>query len=91
MPGDTAQTSYDLEYGSATVEIQKDAMKIGGGRVLIVDDLLATGGTMKAACDLVKAVNCTVAACFVIIELTFLKGREKLPEGTVLDALIPED
>ena len=71
--------SYKLEYGENTVEIQKDAIKTGD-RVLIIDDLLATGGTMKAAIDLVELLGGEVCGALFMIELTDLKGREALKD-----------
>jgi adenine phosphoribosyltransferase len=77
LPGATIPLTYDLEYGTDTIEIQKDAVA-PGQRVVILDDLLATGGTMNAAVDLVRKVGglCAGAAC--IIELSFLNGRQRL-------------
>jgi adenine phosphoribosyltransferase len=77
LPGDIIPHTYDLEYGTDTIEIQADAVK-PGQRVVVVDDLLATGGTMKAALNLVRAVGGEVAAAACIIELDFLQGRAKL-------------
>ena len=70
---------YDLEYGSDTLEIHHDAIE-AGQRILIVDDLLATGGTARAAVDLVTAAGGTVAGLAFLVELQFLKGRDKLGE-----------
>ncbi|XP_035751081.1 adenine phosphoribosyltransferase, partial [Egretta garzetta] len=69
--------SYALEYGKAELEIQSDAVE-PGQKVVIVDDLLATGGTMSAACELMKRLKAEVLECLVIIELKLLKGSEKL-------------
>jgi adenine phosphoribosyltransferase len=77
LPGATIRHSYDLEYGTDTIEIQADAVK-SGQRVIVADDLLATGGTMRAAIDLVRKVGGSVAGALCIIELSFLKGQEKL-------------
>lgn len=77
LPGKVLQQSYTLEYGEATLEIQTDYIN-KGARVLIVDDLLATGGTMNAAIQLVKSAGAEVIECLVILELNALKGREKL-------------
>ena len=86
LPHKTRKVSYSLEYGSATVEIHEDAVK-SGNRVLIVDDLLATGGTLAATVDLVKQHGGDIVAVAVLIELDFLNGREKL-KGTPVFTLI---
>ncbi|KAF1441310.1 APT phosphoribosyltransferase, partial [Pygoscelis papua] len=77
LPGPTESVSYALEYGKAELEIQSDAVE-PGQKVVIVDDLLATGGTMWAACELMKRLRAEVLECLVIIELKLLKGSEKL-------------
>jgi adenine phosphoribosyltransferase len=77
LPYDVQSISYDLEYGSAGLEAHTDALG-PGDNVLLVDDLLATGGTAKASCELIESLGATVAACAFVIELDFLKGREKL-------------
>ena len=77
LPSETFSKTYDLEYGTDTLEIHKDAIK-PGERVLIADDLLATGGTMEAACNLVEQLGGEVVQISFLIELKFLKGREKL-------------
>ena len=77
LPGPTASESYSLEYGNNVVEIQRDSVK-PGDKVLLIDDLLATGGTMKAGCNLVERLGGEVLACQVVIELEDLKGRELL-------------
>jgi adenine phosphoribosyltransferase len=82
LPGTTASLSYDLEYGSATIEVHEDAF-VAGQRVLVVDDVLATGGTADAACRLVEQVGGTVVAFEVLVELTFLGGRERLGDREV--------
>jgi len=74
LPGKTIPYTYDLEYGSDTIEIQADAFH-PGQRVVLLDDLLATGGTMKAAAALLRQAGADVRAAACIIELTFLKGR----------------
>ena len=77
LPAETSSISYDLEYGSDTLEVHKDA--IGkGSRVLIVDDLLATGGTARAVSQLVEGLGGIVAGLGFVVELTFLNGRCKL-------------
>lgn len=77
LPADTIKESYSLEYGTDTIEMHADAIK-EGDRVLVIDDLLATGGTAVAACNLVKKVGGDVVAAAFIIELDPLKGREKI-------------
>lgn len=79
LPAKTLSESYDLEYGTATVEMHADAIA-PGDRVLVVDDVLATGGTARAAMELVRKAGGTVVGLSVLMELTFLKGREKLPD-----------
>lgn len=77
LPGRVNRASYGLEYGTDEVEIQHDAVK-PGQRVVIVDDLLATGGTIMAAAKLLRQSGAVVAGATCVIELSFLKGREKL-------------
>lgn len=77
LPFATIEQSYELEYGSNTIAIHVDAFK-PGSRVLLVDDLLATGGTAAAAAELVKKAGGVVVGARFLIELSFLKGREKL-------------
>jgi len=77
LPGPTYAQSYQLEYGTATLEIHQDAFR-PGERVLIVDDVLATGGTAVAATSLIRRAGAEVAGVAVILELTFLGGRAKL-------------
>ena len=81
--------SYDLEYGQDTLEMHKDAVG-EGHKVLIVDDLLATGGTARAVCDLVESVGGKVAGLLFVVELDFLKGREKF-DGYNVQSLIRYD
>ena len=76
LPWKTESVSYELEYGSDSIEIHVDAVE--GKRVLMVDDLLATGGTMEAAIELVRKVGGTPVAAVFVIELAFLPGRDKL-------------
>jgi adenine phosphoribosyltransferase len=85
LPGTTVRHTYALEYGTDTIEIQQDAIQ-KGTRVVLVDDLLATGGTMAAAVTLLENVGAVVPAATCIIELTFLEGRKKLkvPVETLL-------
>ena len=77
LPGATVGYSYDLEYGSDMVEIQADAVA-PGQRVVLLDDLIATGGTLRASIELIRKVGGTVVAAACLIELTFLNGREGL-------------
>ena len=77
LPAECASISYDLEYGQDTLEIHRDAVG-NGHRVIIADDLLATGGTAKAVCDLVEELGGTVAGLVFVVELEFLPGRRKL-------------
>ncbi len=77
LPADTVALEYTLEYGSNRIEIHKDAVK-PGERILIVDDLLATGGTALATAQLVEQLGGVVVACAFLINLTFLKGTKKL-------------
>lgn len=77
LPWKTASQSYELEYGTDTIEIHVDACD-KGRRILMVDDLLATGGTMEAALKLVRIIGGEPVACAVVIELGFLKGRDRL-------------
>ena len=85
LPGITVRHTYALEYGADTIEIQQDAIK-EGARVVLVDDLLATGGTLSAAVTLLERVGAVVPAAACVIELTFLEGRKKLaiPVETLL-------
>jgi adenine phosphoribosyltransferase len=77
LPGPTVALSYDLEYGSATIEVHDDSFR-AGQRVLVVDDVLATGGTAEAACRLVEQLGATVVAFETLVELAFLHGRDRL-------------
>jgi adenine phosphoribosyltransferase len=77
LPGRTVRHSYELEYGTDTIELQEDAIS-PGQRIIVVDDLIATGGTMRAAIDLAQRQGGTVAAAACIIELAFLNGRDRL-------------
>ena len=77
LPADTIKETYSLEYGTDTIEMHSDAVK-PGDRVVVIDDLLATGGTAVAACNLVKKAGAEVVSAAFIIELDPLKGREKI-------------
>lgn len=77
LPGRTVRYTYDLEYGTDTIEIQEDAV-VPGQRVVVLDDLVATGGTMRAAIDLVRQRGGDVVAAGCIIELNFLRGRGRI-------------
>ena len=78
LPSETVAEEYELEYGTATLELHRDAVR-PGERVLIVDDVLATGGTAKAAASLVERIGGKVCGISCLIELEFLHGRDKLP------------
>ena len=82
LPGKTRGVSYDLEYGSATIEIHEDSF-VGGERVLVIDDVLATGGTAAATCELLEGSDATVVAFEAVIELAFLHGRSRLADRDV--------
>ncbi len=82
LPAETASVEYALEYGTNTLEIHKDALQ-PGQRVLIVDDLLATGGTVLGTIELVKLLKADVVGLSFLVELLFLKGRERLGEYTI--------
>ncbi|MFG1684734.1 adenine phosphoribosyltransferase [Nonomuraea sp. NPDC049269] len=86
LPSETLEESYDLEYGSATIEVHRDAFT-EGDRVLIVDDVLATGGTAEATVELVRRAGAEVVGVAVLMELAFLKGRERLA-GVDLRSLV---
>ncbi len=86
LPAETARYDYALEYGTGTLEIHRDAIQ-KGQRVLIVDDLLATGGTAEATVNLVKSLGGKVAGLGFVVELDFLKGREKLKQYDVFSLL----
>ncbi|HEY0008281.1 MAG TPA: adenine phosphoribosyltransferase [Tepidisphaeraceae bacterium] len=77
LPWKTVARTYELEYGTDTLEMHADAV-IPGQRVVIVDDVLATGGTMKACCDMVSQLGGIIVGVAVLTELTFLNGREKV-------------
>jgi adenine phosphoribosyltransferase len=87
LPCRTLRETYELEYGADSVEIHADAVR-SGQKVLMVDDLLATGGTMQAACRLVEKLGGEIVGCAFVIELCFLPGRKKL-EGRNVHVLVP--
>ncbi len=89
LPRETVSASYELEYGSAEIEMHKDSIK-PGDKVVLVDDLLATGGTMEAAAKLVEELGGEVVKMIFVIELAGLKGREKLSKYNVDSAIIYE-
>jgi len=86
LPHTTIQKTYQLEYGTDTLEIHEDAFK-KGERVLIADDLLATGGTVAATVDLVERLGAELVECAFLAELDFLEGRKRLPNGKVFSLL----
>jgi adenine phosphoribosyltransferase len=86
LPGPTYAQSYELEYGTATIEVHQDALS-PGERVLIIDDVLATGGTAEATASLVRRAGAHIVGVAVIMELTFLGGRARL-SGEALRALV---
>lgn len=79
LPRETIEESYDLEYGSATLEIHKDAIK-PGDKVVVIDDLIATGGTLEAIVKLIERLGGQVVRVCTLIELVDLKAREKMPQ-----------
>lgn len=82
LPRETVEMSYDLEYGQATIEIHKDSIK-PGEKVVLVDDLIATGGTIEAAAKLIESLGGIVVKMVFLIELSDLKGRERLSKYDV--------
>ena len=87
LPAETLKESYELEYGTDSFEIHADALK-PGDKVLIVDDLLATGGTAAAACNLVRRTGAETIGCAFAIELNDLKGRDKLPKDCKILSMV---
>lgn len=86
LPFDIISASYELEYGTDSLEMHTDAIQ-KGDRVLIHDDVLATGGTAKAVCELVEKLGGEIVQCNFLMELTFLNGREKIKEYPVFATL----
>jgi adenine phosphoribosyltransferase len=82
LPGQTHSAEYKLEYGSAVIEVHTDAF-VAGKRALVMDDVLATGGTAEAACELVERAGASVEAVEVVVELLLLRGRDKLAGRSV--------
>ena len=87
LPYKTIEASYDLEYGTATLQMHKDAIR-KGSRVLLVDDLLATGGTAAATANMIEKLGGTIVEIEFLIELAFLKGREKLKKHNVFAPIV---
>ncbi len=90
LPLETASAEYALEYGVDALEVHRDALA-GGARVLVHDDLLATGGTAAAMCELVERAGAEVVGCAFVIELSFLGGREKLAPRDVRSLIAYEE
>ena len=86
LPAKAIQETYELEYGTDTIEMHEDAVE-AGQKILVVDDLLATGGTAAAACRLVEKAGGQVVECCFLIELSFLNGRDKLGSREVFSLL----
>ena len=86
LPADTFSYEYELEYGKDTLEVHRDAI-LPGQKVLIVDDLLATGGTVSAVADMIERMGAHVAGVAFLMELTFLEGRDKLGEREVISLI----
>lgn len=89
LPGETVSQSYDLEYGQATIEIHKDAVK-PGDKIVIVDDLIATGGTVEAAAKLIEKLGGKVVKMVFLMELKGLEGRKRLADYDVASVLAYE-
>ena len=87
LPGAVIGVDYTLEYGSDRLEIQSDAL-VDGSRVLLVDDLLATGGTAAASVELIQKAGGKLVGCGFVIELSGLQGRNRLPEGLPVESLV---
>lgn len=87
LPAETVSVTYDLEYGSDTIHIHKDAIE-PGKTVVLIDDLLATGGTAGAACKLIEKVGGKIEAIAFMIDLTFLDGKSKLPKDIEIISML---
>lgn len=87
LPGLVERHEYDLEYGTDIVEIHTDAVP-SGARVVLIDDLLATGGTAAAACKLLEKLNAQLVSILFLIELSFLDGQKQLPQGAAMHSMI---
>ena len=87
LPAKTISEEYSLEYGTDKIEIHEDAIE-KGKNVLVIDDLLATGGTVNACCKLIKKTGANIVGCAFVIELSELKGREKLPKDIDVISMI---
>ena len=86
LPSNTLKVPYELEYGTDALEIHEDAIK-KGENVLLHDDVLATGGTARAACELIEKLGGNIVQCSFLMELDFLNGREKLPNQQIFSLL----
>lgn len=87
LPADIISASYELEYGSNQIEMHKDALK-SGDKVLLVDDLLATGGTVRAAIDLIEDLGANIIGVAFLMELLFLNGRDKFADYDIFSLLV---
>lgn len=90
LPAETLSVDYELEYGSNTIEIHRDSLE-QGEKVVIIDDLIATGGTAAATAKMVEELGAELVEMAFMIELTFLKGRENLPEDTEVFSVLKYD
>lgn len=89
LPATTISETYELEYGVDSLEIHEDAIE-AGKNVVVIDDLLATGGTANAACNLVRKLGANIVALAFVLELGFLNGRSKLPQDICVNSMIIE-
>jgi adenine phosphoribosyltransferase len=90
LPAETIETTYELEYGTDTITMHRDAIN-PGDRVLILDDLLATGGTVHACCELVEELGGDIVGLCFLIELSFLNGRERLDDYRIVSLIDYEE